>query len=164
MLPAHTSHFLQPLDVGVFGHFKRHHERELSQFPLSHRGALPTKDDIAALTHEPFLRSFTPCNIQAAFCKAGIYPLNLEMMLGFIIGNKPVVPKSSLPHHAAIERDFDLKLSDQQQRKLAREGLSPDTINVASFHMRTILVPHSKKRNVGVFLNDSVSGERAGDQ
>lgn len=158
VLPAHTSHFLQPLDVGVFGHFKRHYERELSQFPLSHRGALPTKDDIAALTHDPFLRSFTPSNIQSAFSKTGIYPLNLEMMLGHIIGNKPMTLKATLPHHAAIGRNFDLKLTDRQHRKLAREGLSPDAINVVSFHMHTMVIPHSKKRNAGVFLNDSVSG------
>lgn len=27
VLPAHTSHFLQPLDVAVYGFFKRYYER-----------------------------------------------------------------------------------------------------------------------------------------
>ena len=38
VLPPHTSHFLQPLDVGVYGRFKGLYEKELLKFPLNNGG------------------------------------------------------------------------------------------------------------------------------
>jgi len=67
VLPAHTSHFLQPLDVAVYQPFKALYEREVQRYPLNNCGALPVKDNIAGMTHDAFVMAFSDKNIRRAF-------------------------------------------------------------------------------------------------
>ena len=76
-LPPHTSHELQPLDVSVFGPFKR-------AFALAHQvwyrnnpGSRISIHEIAGLSREPFIKAFTPSNIISGFAKSGICPFKL---------------------------------------------------------------------------------------
>ncbi|GMF37345.1 unnamed protein product [Phytophthora fragariaefolia] len=113
-LPVHTSHFLQPRDVGVYQPFKRLYEGELEQFPLT-TGFLPTKNDIMSLTKLPFEKAFAEENARKSFQKAGIYPLSLGRMLDGPISNVPSTDKKTLRHHAMILPHVEiLKVSKRQ--------------------------------------------------
>ena len=75
-LPSHTSHILQPLDVGLFKSFKSFFSKACHQYMAKNPGRVMTADVIAALVGETLLQSHTPLNILGGFKKAGIYPFN----------------------------------------------------------------------------------------
>ena len=102
MLPPHTTHVTQPVDVGLFGPLKsayRDAEREL-QLRRSNawqhlcarlcttaqaRDVVPEKAvtmcDIPYLIHRAIRESFTPQNIKSAFRATGICPFNDRELL-----------------------------------------------------------------------------------
>ena len=75
-LPAHTSHILQPLDIGVFKLFKSHYSKACRKYIMDNPGRVITSDVIARLVAEAWPHSFTPVNILSGFKKRGVYPLN----------------------------------------------------------------------------------------
>ncbi|KAI5825769.1 DDE-domain-containing protein, partial [Schizophyllum commune Tattone D] len=74
-LPAHTTHKLQPLDVGVFGTFKTKWRDEVRKYIQVYKHDMPRAD---------FLRMymtirqevFSPTVIEAAFRDTGLWPFN----------------------------------------------------------------------------------------
>ena len=75
-LPVHTTHILQPLDVGVFKSFKTFFSKACHKHLTKHPGRVITADVIASLIAEVWPQSMTPLNIIGGFRKCGIYPLN----------------------------------------------------------------------------------------
>ena len=73
-LPAHTTHLLQPLDVGVFKSFKENFRKACHH--LCKGGRVVTDQDIPDLVAEAWPVSVTPVNLMSGFKKCGIYPLN----------------------------------------------------------------------------------------
>ena len=80
VLPPHTSHVTQPLDVGVFGPFKSMYSRECQLYMRSNPGLQVTKYDVAKLTAKPYLKAMSPENLQAAFRKAGVHPFSNKVV------------------------------------------------------------------------------------
>ena len=74
--PAHSTHVLQPLDVGVFKSFKTHFSKACTRYMSEHPGRVVTADKLASLVAEAWPSSFTNVNIMSGFKKTGIYPLN----------------------------------------------------------------------------------------
>lgn len=74
VLPPHSSHLTQPLDVGVFGPMKAFFNRECRGYMHANPGLSITTRDIARLTAKPFLKAFSAENITSAFKRSGIYP------------------------------------------------------------------------------------------
>ena len=75
-LPSHTSHRLQPLDVSVFGPFKRAFKRYRDAWTLQHCGRGATKMVLAQWVSAALQKSLTESNIKAGFRSIGIWPLN----------------------------------------------------------------------------------------
>ncbi|XP_048245928.1 uncharacterized protein LOC125377077 [Haliotis rufescens] len=61
VLPAHTSHILQPMDVGCFGPFTKIY-------------------NIASVACRAYSAALTPGHLQSAFRKSGIYPFSPDMI------------------------------------------------------------------------------------
>ncbi|XP_034234265.1 uncharacterized protein LOC117641222 [Thrips palmi] len=74
--PPHTTHRLQPLDVGIFGPFKTYYDAAINSFLVSNPAVPVTIYHIAGFVKEAFSKSATPANIIASFQKPGIFPLN----------------------------------------------------------------------------------------
>ncbi|KAJ8970548.1 hypothetical protein NQ314_001164 [Rhamnusium bicolor] len=71
-LHPHTSHKMQPLDVGVFGPFKGKCKKAFNDWHLNHPGRTVTIYDIPSLTKTAFFESFTLKNITSDFQTSGI--------------------------------------------------------------------------------------------
>jgi len=76
VLPPHSSHLTQPLDVGIFGPFKNIYYQECQRFMKLNPGLNITKYNIAELTSKPYLKALSPENLTSAFKKTGISPFN----------------------------------------------------------------------------------------
>lgn len=74
--PPHTTHRLQPLDVGIYSPFKTKLAVAFNDWMLSHPGRTISIRNIAELANIAYLNSFTPSNIISAFKNTGIWPLN----------------------------------------------------------------------------------------
>ena len=79
-MPPHSSHLLQPLDVGCFGLLKRAYGREIEGFMKSLVNHI-TKAEFLIAFQAAFSKVFTFNNVKAGFSGAGLVPLNPERVL-----------------------------------------------------------------------------------
>ena len=75
-LPAHTSHILQPMDVGVYGPMKATWRKVLKQYNTSTRAANVTKEEFPSLLSQLWTQSVYLEHISAGFRACGLHPLN----------------------------------------------------------------------------------------
>ena len=75
-LPAHTSHILQPLHVGVFKSFKTSFNKACGNYVRQYPGRVITTEILASMVAQAYPTSFTPVNVLRGFKKAGMYPFN----------------------------------------------------------------------------------------
>ncbi|KAJ8972583.1 hypothetical protein NQ314_000111 [Rhamnusium bicolor] len=74
--PPHCTHRMQPLDIGVYGPFKNRCKSSFNDYILGHPRKAINIYNVAQLTAQPYLLSFTPLNITKAFTKSGIWLIN----------------------------------------------------------------------------------------
>ena len=75
-LPSHTSHLLQPLDVGVFKSLKSAFNKACKRYMAENPGCVVRSENLASLLAHAWPQSVTPVNIISGFRKCGIHPLN----------------------------------------------------------------------------------------
>ena len=73
-IPPHTSHKLQPLDISVYGPFKRLYNREIGSWLVGHPGKTVTIYDIAEISGNAWTKASMPANIISGFVASGIHP------------------------------------------------------------------------------------------
>jgi len=76
--PPHTSHKLQPLDIGPFGPLKSYYNSALTSLASTKQkaGKAVTIYDIPKVLKQVFSSAFTDNNIREGFQKPGIWPFN----------------------------------------------------------------------------------------
>ena len=79
-MPPHSSHLLQPLDVGCFGPLKKAYSRQIEDMMRAHILHI-TKDDFFPAFHAAFKETITESNIQGGFRGAGLLPLDPEKVI-----------------------------------------------------------------------------------
>lgn len=79
-MPPHSSHLLQPLDVGCFSPLKRAYSHEIEALIRDHINHI-TKLEFLPAFKAAFTRSFTSANICSAFRGAGLVPLQPDVVL-----------------------------------------------------------------------------------
>lgn len=91
IMPPHTTHRLQPLDVGLFGPLQQSYCRHLDEFSFDGLGWVSmTKRMFWSVFKKAWKDSFTEKNIKSAFKKTGIWPLKKEI----VISQLPTVIKA----------------------------------------------------------------------
>lgn len=73
--PAHTSHLLQPLDVGIYKSLKSHWSRSLNTY-MTENAEKPNRTNFHSILNPAFISSFSASNIENAFRKSGICPFD----------------------------------------------------------------------------------------
>lgn len=79
-IPSHTSHKLQPCDIGVFGPLKTAYREQVERL---YRGGVNTvgKEHFTSLYSPARTKALTPKNIKSGWMKAGLYPFNPDKVL-----------------------------------------------------------------------------------
>lgn len=73
VLPPHTSHILQPMDVGCFGPFSKIYNNECLKFQREH-GACVSRYNICSIACKAYAAALSPQNLQSSFSRSGIHP------------------------------------------------------------------------------------------
>jgi hypothetical protein len=90
ILPPHTTHRLQPLDVGLFQPLSTYYSVELNQVMHNTGGIISmSKRFFWPLFKRAWDKAFTEENIQGAFRKAGIWPTNGIQVIAVI--QRPII-------------------------------------------------------------------------
>jgi hypothetical protein len=79
-MPPHSSHLLQPLDVGCFGPLKQAYGRQVEDLMRAHVNHISKLEFLCAF-QAAFFASITKKNIQGGFIGAGLVPYNPERVL-----------------------------------------------------------------------------------
>ena len=76
VLPAHTSHILQPLDIGCFGPLKSAYYKLCQLHLRRNPGQIITRYDICSISSRAHSKALTVDNVVQSFKDSGIYPYN----------------------------------------------------------------------------------------
>ena len=79
-MPPHSSHILQPLDVGCFSPLKKAYGRQIEDMMRAHITHI-TKDDFFPAFRNAFFAAITESNIQGGFRGAGLVPFDPESVI-----------------------------------------------------------------------------------
>ncbi|XP_045213286.2 uncharacterized protein LOC123564072 [Mercenaria mercenaria] len=80
ILPAHTSHILQPLDVGCFGPLQRIYNSECHKFLRASPESRITRYNVCQLACTAYTSALSPNNLRASFMKTGIFPFDCQQV------------------------------------------------------------------------------------
>ena len=76
VLPAHTSHVLQPLDIVCFGPLQRIYNTECHKFICSNPNSNITRNNVAVLSSTAYDLALSSLNLKSEFQRTGIYSFN----------------------------------------------------------------------------------------
>lgn len=76
VLPAHTSHALQPLDLGCFGPFQRIYNAECHKFIRDNPSSRVTRYNVCSIACKAYSHALSPENLKGSFRRSGIYPFD----------------------------------------------------------------------------------------
>lgn len=79
-MPAHSSHKLQPLDVGCFRALKRSYGQEIEKLMRAHITHI-SKEDFFPAFYAAFRTSFSESNVQGGFRGSGLVPYDPEYVI-----------------------------------------------------------------------------------
>jgi hypothetical protein len=133
-LPAHSSHILQPLDVGVYGHVKKVWREILQQYYFDTYAQKLDKENFAPLLrklHESS-KAFTVLHAVAGFQNTGLYPINkstidqtklsiAETFAAPIITQQPITPIT--PAFKSTMTNIQVTPSNEIYLNYAKESL-----------------------------------------
>jgi hypothetical protein len=103
LLPPHSSHKTQPLDLSIFGPLKTAINREVDRIFRHSTTRLPRIEWTSAYI-KARVRCFKPSSIESGFRKAGIYPFNPEILLSALT---PPPPRTPSPGNQVISQVSD---------------------------------------------------------
>ena len=98
-LPSHSTHVLQPLDVGIFGPLTTYYKHELEDC-IRQQGLRPygtiKKGDIFPMLQTARMKNFQPETIGSAWRACGLIPFNRNRILRDPVLQAKMVPKTPL--------------------------------------------------------------------
>jgi len=80
-LPANATHLFQPLDVAVFGPFKRVLKRKVKEFMIKSHRVSVSKPEAIRLDCDAWKSGMSGANSAAGFSTCGLFPLSKSAML-----------------------------------------------------------------------------------
>ena len=154
--PPHCSHRLQPLDVGVYGPFKRYYSSLCNSWMTSNPGKPITIYDVAELSGTAYQKSFTYGNIASSFKATGIYPYNRDifsedLFLPAVVSDRPAPLEQEDQHCAPLASA--LASSSSNLGKIGEEGV---LLSIAPYPKADINRQRTKKNKLSTaIISDS---------
>jgi hypothetical protein len=134
VLPPHTSHILQPLDVGVFGPLKTMFYSQCQAYMRENPGEIVTRWNICEIICAIYHKAFSPQNLISAFRKTGIMPFNREAISeDQLAPHEGVTPNRMTPKETQNDMQSEAQNANTRAENIS-EPIEPEenTMNVAS--------------------------------
>ena len=128
VLPPHTSHLLQPLDVGCFAPFKAVYYRECQIYLRQNPGTVVNKYAVGEMSSKAYIKAMTPGNLISAFQKAGIYPFNRDVVTNFQLAPSTIYPAPEKERQMTNETNTEHNTVNQNDTQVMQEQNRNNTI------------------------------------
>jgi hypothetical protein len=147
--PAHSTHLLQPLDVGIFGPLGTYYSQEVDEWARTHPYQSVLKGDFFPMCQQARRKAFSKKNILSAYAEAGIHPFRRRKVLDLVEATSPkqhnfagvqtqhpkdlLASKKKIVDSTDIEelRDWALQLASGMEAALTRATVAEET----NFHL-----------------------------
>ena len=167
ILPPHSTHRLQPLDVSLFRPLATHYTNGLSDLMFKSLGLVSmSKRSFWQVFWPAWLHSFTIKNVSSGFKQTGIWPINPDIILNRItlptspiINDEPQIPKTPMASHDVrrFQKAFKGNPKPELLEKLFRANLTLATQHEIDHHIEQGLIKalkdEKKRRRRGKKLN-----------
>ncbi|XP_019628182.1 PREDICTED: uncharacterized protein LOC109472769 [Branchiostoma belcheri] len=114
-LPPHTTHFLQPLDVGIFAPLKKKWATTIETMQAASHQFRVGKRNFARLFSSVYDEAVTTSIIKSSFAKTGIYPFDEDAIddrwVGMDTPERPSEPKEDHQGEQSVEQQSAGKTS-----------------------------------------------------
>ena len=142
--PPHCSHKLQPLDVSVFGPFKKYLSTAQDGWLRSNPGRTITIYDIPKIVAQSLPLAVTGLNITNGFKKAGIFPYNRNVFIDDDFAPSYVTDRLenstvSIESHQSSSSVQDVVDSDDINKKNSAKNICKDPMPSTSFSPEAII-------------------------
>ncbi|ESO89300.1 hypothetical protein LOTGIDRAFT_229168 [Lottia gigantea] len=127
VLPPHTSHGLQPMDVGCFGPFARIYIAECNKFQRSH-SAVINRNNMCSIACKSYSSALCPSNLQSAFRKSGIYPLDREAIDQTLFTISDTIQKQDQSEENCKDEEIHVT-NDESTEPVKMEDINSEPIN-----------------------------------
>lgn len=137
VLPAHTSHALQTLDVSCYGPFERMYHNHCHKLIRRTGGAI-TKYNLCEIACKVYIRALSAENLQSGFKRTGVFPFNpsiipLDLLLPaevFHGENDNDISSSQSTVEGGVQIDMlDMKEMELKKTKSNNQSKSRDTMS-----------------------------------
>jgi hypothetical protein len=176
VLPPHSTHRLQPLDVSLFSPLATFYSQQINRLLTESQGLVRlTKRNFWPLFYEAWKQAFTTQNVQSAWEKTGIHPINPQKVLStFVLPQKTSQPSAKKPKTPSstrgIRRTFKQLQKeghvDEQAKILLHAGEKlAAQLEIARHEnqgLRKAIIHEKKKRKRGKAMNLYDPGEKEG--
>ena len=139
-MPAHSSHLLQPLDVGCFGPLKQAYGRQAEGL-MRNRINHITKHEFLPCFKEAYNKAITSSNIQGGFRGAGLVPFDPQRVIS-TLNVKLRTPSPQLPTNNELWQsqtpknliEFESQSTLIRDKYKRQQGSSPNSVYSALEH------------------------------
>ena len=134
LYPSHSTHRLQPLDVGLFRPLANFYSQELNTWLHITQGLCRiSKREFFSIFWPAFQRAFTQKNILSSWEKTGLQPFNPEKVLHQItMSRSDTRPSSSNSTTSSALLNTDWRTIRRLMKDVVGEGLGPDVRSLAN--------------------------------
>ncbi|KAM4067690.1 DDE superfamily endonuclease [Hirsutella rhossiliensis] len=133
VLPSHSTHRLQPLDVGLFSALSTYYAQGSDQLMSIGWGLIRlTKRNFWPLFRDAWNQAFTAKNIEAGWRATGIHPLDPGKVLSKISHSSDVTPPQTASEERAMKTPGSLRAIRRITRRLRKEGLMDSRVTALS--------------------------------
>lgn len=163
-MPAHTSHLLQPLDVGVFGPLKRAYGKVVEEMMVAGNNHID-KEDFLHLYPPAREKVFNQENIRSGFTGAGLKPLDKDRVLEKITFQLRTPTPPLIEVEGSISSAFQTPQNPRQlcrkvqslQRSLQKRQLSSSPVS----HIQHLEKAAQMTMNMNLLLQQEIKALRA---
>jgi len=144
VIPPHTSHVTQPLDIGCFGPLKRAYHSECQSFMRQTPGIQINRLNIAALSSKSYNKSLTPANLISSFAKAGIFPLDRLKITSAQTAPSTIYPSQT--SSSSSQQEPENKTNFLEQKKITKAAVIGKKRNMPASIHGNIMSPSKESR------------------
>jgi hypothetical protein len=140
ILPPHTSHITQPLDVGIFSPLKRHMAAELHGIIITEVARIQKVEWVSAFARAR-KKALRKSNILSAYLGAGLFPFCPDKVLRQIPTMPEVHPQT--PHHQRRCTPESTSNSPLEHPLLASSPLDMNVFRAANEYLKNSIAANS---------------------
>ena len=124
-LPGHTTHRLQPLDVGFFGPMQIYYNQALDDWMTCNAGQCISQYDVAPLISRAYYKAATVTNAVSSFKASGCWPVNR-----FVFNDADFEASRLLhnPQTAVEQNNNDESIVDEELNTFAEEEVNTESV------------------------------------